>query len=226
MLAPELSELGGTRCPGGGLAIRDGVRAIERLIETQLDGRPVTLAGNSLGGWMAVRLAIERPDLVQRLVLVDAGGYLHQDWDRIENLVTITEPQHVDELYGALFTRVSPLLQIGRRAFYRAFSSPQVRGILSKLAEQDAYDDNDLASILQPTALIWGERDGLFTAATAERMAAALPNSVLYMLPSAGHAVHWEAPQEMADAIDDFRRRWPAPLIPHAKSTAWQAPST
>lgn len=225
ILAPELSALGGTRCPKGGLAIADGVRAVERLIETELDGRAVTLAGNSLGGWMAVRLALARPELVQRLVLVDAGGYLHQDWDRIEDLVTVTEPGHVDDLYRALFSHVSLPMHLGRRAVFRAFSSAPVHGILSKLAESDVYDDHDLAKIHQPTALIWGERDGLFPMTTAERMADALPNAVLYTLPRAAHAVHWEAPRRMADAIDDFRRRWPAPLLPRRESNGWRAPS-
>lgn len=206
LIVPELSVLGGSVCPEGGLAISDGVEAAATLIKREFGGGPVTVAGQSLGGWMAVRLAMARPELVSRLVLVDAGGYRNQDWDRIEQLVTVTEPAHVTPLYGALFRRVPPSLRIGRGVFFRAYSSPAVHAILSKLRLEDTYDDRDLARLDQPAALIWGEHDGLFTVGTAERMAAALPRGRLYEIPGCGHAIQWECPEALADAVAEFHR--------------------
>ena len=81
MLVPELSALGGTRCPGDGLGIQPAVEILQKLLDRELGSRPVTLLGLSLGGWMAVRLALRHPERVSRLVLVDAGGYRDQDWD-------------------------------------------------------------------------------------------------------------------------------------------------
>lgn len=203
LVAPELSALGGSVCPDGGLAVADGVAAAAALIEGELGGGPVTVAGQSLGGWLAVRLALARPDLVSRLVLIDAGGYRHQDWERIQELVTVTEPEDVEPLYGALFRRVPAALRIGRGVFFRAYSSPVVHAILAKLREEDTYGDRDLARLTQPAALIWGEHDGLFTLGTAERMAAALPRARLYTLPG-GHGVQWECPAGLADAVAEF----------------------
>lgn len=205
LLVPELSELGGSRLPHGGLAVSDGVAVAAALIEREFAGRPATVAGNSLGGWIAVRLALSRPELVSRLVLVDAGGYREQDWERIEELVTVTRPDDVEPLYGALFQRVPLALRVGRRAFFRTYSSPAVQGVHARIAEPDAYGDRELATIAQPAALIWGEQDGLFPITGAERMAAAMPRARLYPLADAGHAVQWERPQELAGAIDDFR---------------------
>ena len=204
LVVPELSALGGSVCPDGGLAVAEAVAAAVKLIERELGGGPVTVAGQSLGGWMAVRLALARPDLVSRLVLVDAGGYRDQDWDQIEELVTVTEPADVTPLYGALFQRVPVPLRIGRGVFYRAYSSPVVRAILSKLRIEDTYDDRDLARLHQPAALIWGEHDGLFTFGTAERMAAAFPRARLYKVPGCGHAIQWECPGALADAVAEF----------------------
>ena len=204
LVVPELSALGGSICPDGGLAVADGVAAAAALIERELGGGPVTVAGQSLGGWMAVRLALARPDLVSRLVLVDAGGYRDQDWDRIEGLVTVTEPADVAPLYDALFRRVPAPLRIGRSVFYRAYSSQVVRAILSKLRLEDTYDDGDLGRLGQPAALIWGEHDGLFTFGTAERMAAALPRARLYKVPGCGHAIQWECPGALAHAVTEF----------------------
>jgi len=49
MIVPELSALGGTRCPGDGLGIGAAVEILRTLIDRELGGRPVTLAGLSLG---------------------------------------------------------------------------------------------------------------------------------------------------------------------------------
>src|SRR5918999_1947260 len=56
MLVPELSALGGTECPGGGLGMREGVEILAELLRRELGSRTVTLAGISLGGWMAARI--------------------------------------------------------------------------------------------------------------------------------------------------------------------------
>src|SRR3954447_2283142 len=58
MLVPELSALGGTRCPGDGLGIRPAVEILQKLLDREAGARPVTLLGLSLGGWMAVSMAL------------------------------------------------------------------------------------------------------------------------------------------------------------------------
>jgi pimeloyl-ACP methyl ester carboxylesterase len=67
--------------PGFGLTgPREKRHTLERIVETvgqlcdHLELSDVTVAGNSLGGGVAWRLSLERPDLVERLVLVDPGG--------------------------------------------------------------------------------------------------------------------------------------------------------
>jgi pimeloyl-ACP methyl ester carboxylesterase len=211
LLVPELSALGGSAVPGGALGIRQGAEAAARLIEAELPGRPVTVAGLSLGGWMAVHLARDRPDLVSRLVLIDAGGYRNQDWESIQSLVTLGDLAGVDRLYRALFVRVPWALRRSRRAFLAAYTSDSVKSVLAGTTEHDAFDERDLARIAQPTAVIWGERDGLFPLATGRAIAAALPRATLTVLPGCGHAVHWECPGGLVAALREFRRASPLP---------------
>lgn len=207
LIAPELSSIGGTRAPGGGLDVEQGARMAARLIETELGGRPATVAGLSLGGWMAVRLALTRPELVSRLLLIDAGGYREQDWDRIKPLVTVKDLEETDRLYKALFVRTPWVMERTRRGFLAAYTSPGVRSVLDSLQEKDTYTDADLARIHQPTSVIWGERDGIFRLEPARRMAAALPNAELTVLPDCGHAVHLECPERLVEAVQEFRRK-------------------
>jgi pimeloyl-ACP methyl ester carboxylesterase len=210
ILVPELSALGGTEAPEGGLDVRHGAAVVARLIEHEWGGRPVTVAGLSLGGWMAVRLALARPDLVSRLVLIDAGGYRAQDWERVQRLVTISDLSGVDRLYTALFVRTPWLLRVSRNTFLDSYTSPGVKKILTATEEADTFDDADLAHLAMPTAIIWGERDGLFDLSTARAMAAAVPGSTLTVLSGCGHAVHIECPARLIEAIEAFRRATPA----------------
>ncbi len=214
LLVPELSNLGGSRVPGGGIGVANSADYLARLLAAELGYvgemgeqiRPVTVVGLSLGGWMAVRLALARPDLVARLVLVDAGGYRDQDWDRIQRLVGVADLADVDRLYGEMFVRTPWILRRSRPAFLRSYTSPGVRSVLTDTTEADAFDDGDLGRLTMPTALIWGEHDGLFQLATARAMAAALPHGRLEVIPGCGHALHLECPERLAAALQRFRR--------------------
>ena len=65
------------------------------LLRRELAGEPATVVGLSLGGWLAVRLALAEPSLVSRLILIDAGGYREQDWEAIRELVTVESEEDV-----------------------------------------------------------------------------------------------------------------------------------
>lgn len=207
---PELSQLGGTTGPTPGMNVRQATRAMAELIEERSPGRPVTVCGISLGGWVAVRLALDHPELVDRLVLINCGGLRDLDWPAIEELIRVRSIADVERLYDALFCRVPTLLRFSKAGFLAAYTSPAVEHILATLSEEDAFTVEELASIRCPTALIWAEHDGLFPLAAGERMAAAIPESELTVIRGAAHGVHWESPDRMNDAIQLFRRDHPA----------------
>jgi pimeloyl-ACP methyl ester carboxylesterase len=148
-VVPELSALGGTAGPTAGLDVGTGARVAGRLAERLLPGRRPTVAGLSLGGWMAVRLGLERPELPARLLIVDGGGYLDQDWERIERTVRVDSTEGVERLYDALFEHTPWTLRSCKRTFLHAYGSTAVRAVL------DALDDEALASLHVPTGLIW-----------------------------------------------------------------------
>ena len=216
LIVPELSALGGTRAPGGAVGLEQGAALAARLIEEELGGGPVTVAGLSMGAWLAVRLAQTRPELIGRLVLIDAAGYRDQDWEHIEKLVRVHDMAGVDLLYGAMFGRTPWVMRHSRDGFLRAYTSGAVRSLLDSLAERDTYRARDLARLAMPVALIWGERDGIFSLDTARAMAAAIPRARLYVLRGCGHAVHLECPRALVGALEQVRREIPAGALRRA----------
>ena len=206
MLVPELSALGGTKCPGDGFGIQSAVEILQELLDREAGSRPVTLLGLSLGGWMAVRHALRHPERVSRLVLVDAGGYRDQDWETVQSLVNVRDLAGVDRLYRALFVKVPWVMSLSKATFLKVYTSPAVRNVLAELSETDTFDDADLGSLRMPAALIWAEQDGLFTVETGRAMAAAIPRARLEIVRDCGHAIHLERPRALTAAIQRFRR--------------------
>ncbi len=220
LLLPELSALGGSRGAAAGLGVASGARAAATLIEDHFSGRPVTVCGASLGGWMAVRLALERPELVARLVLFDCAGYRDQDWERIERLARVERFGDVAPLHRALFARRRAVLALLRPVFYRVYTSAAVHEALAGLAEADVFDDRDLARLEAPVGLVWGERDGLFELGPALAMARAIPGARLEVIPGAAHGPQWEAPRRAAAALARMREELPVVAFGRARIPA------
>lgn len=227
MLAPELSSLGGTRSPHQGLTMAQAVEVVRELIDQELGGRPVTLAGISLGGWMATRFALRYPERVSRLALIASGGYRDQDWDEIQSLILVNDLAGVDRLYKALFVRVPWVMRVSRPTFLAAYTSPGVRYVLGELTEADAFQDEDLTRIRVPTSVIWAEHDGLFRLAAGRAMAAALPRAYFEVLPGCGHAAHMECPNVLVKALRRFRQATELESLPDPYTEApWPNPTT
>lgn len=209
LVLPELSTLGGSRGPDPALAIPQATGALAQIIERQSPGHPVTVCGISLGGWIAVRLALARPELVSRLLLVVPGGYREQDWERIGRMVRLETYRDSAEIWRALFVRPPWLLRLGRPFLYLAYRSSAVRAALATLREEDAFGDAELATLKMPVGLVWGAQDRLFLCEAGQRMAQAIPRSRFTAIADAGHGVQWERPREFFEAVRSFRRDLP-----------------
>lgn len=207
VLVPEMSTWSGFRRhddPSLGMTLEQGTALVETLVEDVFGGRPVTLGGMSLGGWIAVRIALDHPRLARRLLLVDAAGWRDQDWQRVERLVRLDTRRDLDDLYDAIFADTPWTLRLVREAFFHAYRSQGVGATLEAIGEEDAYDARDLARLELPVGLVWGARDGLFPPAVGRAMARALPRSRLRLLEDCGHNPHWERPRELVRAVREL----------------------
>jgi pimeloyl-ACP methyl ester carboxylesterase len=213
VLIPELSRIGGTRGPRAALDVAEGAKVVAELLRRELAGEPATIVGLSLGGWMAMRLALAEPALVSRLVLIDAGGYRDQDWEAIRSLVTVRSEADVERLYGALFHRVPLLFRLSRTTFRRVFQSPVVTGILEHLVDDDLFGPEEIARLQVPVAVIWGEQDGVFSEAVGRQIARHAREGAFYLVSDVGHGLHWEAPRRLVEAMEEAQRELPAKRV-------------
>jgi 2-succinyl-6-hydroxy-2,4-cyclohexadiene-1-carboxylate synthase len=178
---------------------------------------PADVVGYSLGGRIALRLALDRPDVVRSLVLIGAGAGTADDRERARRrsedaaFAQAIEregiPAFVDRWESLpLFASERDLpdrVRAGRRA-ERMSQRPE--GLAASLrgagqgAQQPLYAR--LITLRAPTLLVVGERDAS-ARARAEAIAAAAPRKLVRVVVEAdtGHAVHLEREARFADLV-------------------------
>jgi len=175
-----------------------------------------TLIGNSLGGLIAWDLAVRRPSLVNRLVLIDAAGFpmklpvyiglfrhalvrwsaprLLPEWIiRAATRDVYGDPSRVPE---ATFRRYVDF-------FYAEGSREAVGRMVPKLDFGDLATDL-LAGVRTPTLVLWGDRDRWIPPAHAQEFADRLPNATLRRYAGLGHIPMEEDPARVAADLLPF----------------------
>ena len=146
----------------------------------------VTLAGNSLGGLVSWRLAAQRPDLVDRLVLVAPGAY---------SINGVTDQPVAVPMGVSFYLTSAPEAMVAAAS---AGLYGDVRLEVFTLPDPTA----DLARVQAPALVLWGGRDVMIPVEQAARIAADLPQAELIIHDDLGHILHEEDP---ARTVADVR---------------------
>ena len=185
-------------------------------------GRRVVVVGNSLGGWVALRLA-ERRDLpIAGVVPIGPAGIrmapLFFTADRIpavSQLIGLPAPvppaltrRVVGRLYRALAFGDPASIDdaVVDRFTAHNVDRPVIKQRLdyAKRLREDLDNPFDADSIEIPVTVIWGDRDRLCVPAGARILGDMLPHAKIVMLEGVGHTPQVEAPDVVVDAIEDL----------------------
>ena len=173
-----------------------------------------TYVGYSMGGRLCLRLALDRPDLVQSLVLVGASPGLADEGERearrasdealADDIERIGTPAFLDRwLARPLFATLRP--EPGDFDARRANPPAGLAAALRRLGTgvQEPLWDR-LAELEMPVLAVAGQEDGKFTH-MAEEMADAIGvNAQVVALAGAGHAAHLERSRSFCRLLAAF----------------------
>ncbi len=189
----------------------------------QLNLTNIVLVGHGMGGGvaqvLATRLCIER---VAALVLIDTIAYEYTfapDWPlpgmkeqqkpdrpmqtKLEDMIHELQEtlpngsQNPDRFKQSMNDWITPWdSELGKELLYQ-----QIRLLLPNYSNSVA---SDLKRMSKPTLIIWGEHDEQVPLKIAQRLHREIPESRLVIVPNAGHLILFDAPADVARAIEDF----------------------
>ncbi len=215
VIAPDLPGFGESAPAANGFDLDTAAAALAGPLAERAGG-PFDLLGNSLGGAVAVRLAVARPDLVRRLVLSAPAGFA-------------PSPRALRAVAGALGDRAvavrrvvgTPVVRVpaARRALlWGAVAEPQrlaaddarmmleaSRGSTRIGAAVSAVLGADLRADLDrlqaPFGVIWGWRDRVIPISTLRQIRTSRPDVLVVTIPRAAHVPQVERPAEFVAAV-------------------------
>jgi len=223
-LAVDLPGFGAAEDIGPGPVLPQMDAFVDALVlHAAADGDEVVLAGNSLGGTLALRagqrsdslplagvvpvapagfdmaawfVLLERNPLLQALLAVPAPlpeGVVREAVGRVYGVLAFSRPERVDRRVIDAFTAHHRDRATIRRYFATA------RRLLPELSSPF-----ELERIGCPVMLVWGDRDRLVSISGADRVLAALPQTRLERLEGCGHCPQIEEPERFVELLVEF----------------------
>jgi pimeloyl-ACP methyl ester carboxylesterase len=166
------------------------------------DLRPAVILGHSTGGAIALQLALDRPDLVERLVLISTGAAMHGHGD-VDRIIERLEAGEGEAVATAVVERSfsSPVAEpmLSRMMSYAA-TAPVSAAIEVLRSQRDSDFTPTLSRILCPTLIVHGRHDPARTLAHAEELQAGLTDATLCVV-DAGHSPMFERPGIVAQGL-------------------------
>jgi pimeloyl-ACP methyl ester carboxylesterase len=206
VFAPDIPGFGLTERPNWMRDMSDYILYFRDLLD-MLGLEKTILVGHSLGGWMAVELAVWYPERVEKLVLSNAAG-IRVKGSPIADLFAMN-PQ---ELVMACFDNLAAAMPLMPAEFNTNYLLSQYRQLttLASLAWNPAYDpklERLLERINSPTLIVWGQNDCLISPVYGDTFHRLITNSKLVKLEGTGHMPMFEKPDEWCSVIREFLQK-------------------
>ncbi len=213
ILAPDLAGHGDSPAePGARYDARRYAADVAAFLDA-IGAERVDLSGNSMGGLVATIVALEHPDRVRSLVLLDPSGVPSPTPSGLDSLTaTGTNPlvptnrAEYDRLLAFAFARPPDLPGPARNVLAAAAArrAPFLRDLFRNLGAERGSLLARLPEIEAPTLLLWGAADRVLDVSAAPLWTRALPNARLVVLDGVGHGPMMEVPEETARLMDAF----------------------
>jgi pimeloyl-ACP methyl ester carboxylesterase len=225
VVAPDLLGHGESAKPRGDYSLGAYASGVRDLL-VALGVERATFVGHSLGGGVAMQLAYQFPDRVERLVLVASGG-LGRGVSPLLRAATLPGSelvlgaildrriQAVGQLIGNVANKVGLRLGSVGTEVWRSYTTltdrpaqgafiSTVRSVIDLSGQRVSANDRLYLAAAVPTMIVWGDRDRIIPVAHAHAAHEAIPHSRLEIIERAGHFLPFERGAEFLRILRDF----------------------
>lgn len=210
--APDLLGYGRSPKPADGDYSMEGESKFVYDFIQALGLQKTNLGGWSMGGWIALDLAHDHPELLDRVVIFDAAGLKFVP----QYPLTIFNPQTPDDaqkLFSLMEPEAKPLPNNVRKDLLRRLHEEQwvVSKNMTAMTTSQTFVDSFLPTLPEPLLIVWGSRDHLTPLDLGYQMHALDPHSELDVVEGCGHLAPSLCAARVAPAVADFLKTNPAP---------------
>jgi len=166
--------------------------------------------GWSMGGWIAMKLALDHPGMVDRLVIDDSAGiYFPATWG--PDLFTPSDVAGVRKLVAILTPKPRPLPDFAAEAALRKLEGNAwvLRRSMSAMMSGRDLLDFRLYKISQPMLIVWGAQDKLIPLSVGETIHKSVSQSVLDIVEGCGHLAPAECARPVTEGTVEFLKAEP-----------------
>ncbi|MDL1872322.1 alpha/beta fold hydrolase [Deltaproteobacteria bacterium PRO3] len=173
--------------------------------------------GLSVGGWVSLIIALEHPEKVGKLILVESAG-LRTEIPELARL-TLTDREKAKRFLELLFYNPPPLPGFVLDQLVKSSTRIKAKyeAVFMGFVENSKLRllDNKVWQVRQPTLVIHGREDRVIPFEVGERLHRLIPGSAMVALEKSGHAPVWDQPTRLKNAILDFLAApFPAESLP------------
>lgn len=207
--APDLPGYGRSPRPDASYTISmEEAAAVDFMQSMHLTHADV--GGWSMGGWVSMKLALDHPELVNRLVVYDSAGiYFPANFGA--ELFVPTTSEGLTHLMQILSPHPRPMPQFVERAVLRklADNSWVIQRSMAAMTNGRDLLDFRLHQMQPPMLIVWGSADQLIPLDVGRKIHESVPGSVLNVVEGCGHLAPLECSQPIVEATDAFLKSQP-----------------
>lgn len=185
-------------------SISEEARYVEDFL-AQRGLQKVNLVGWSMGGWVSMRVALDEPARIGRLVLCNSAGIRFEPTFTVFDFEPTTVPA-VRRLYSLLMPQPTQVPDFLARDMVRKFKG--LNWVVDRSARSmfrgDELLDGKLGALQMPTLIIWGRQDHLIPLETGVAMHGEIPQSVLQIYDGCGHLAPGQCARLIGPRLVDF----------------------
>ncbi len=210
LIAADARGFGRSSYPGGGLTVRQMAEDMARLLEG-IQAAPAHVVGISMGGTLALQLALDHPDLVRRLVLVNTFARLRprslRGWAYVLLRGVLVHTLGLPTQARMVARRIFPKPEQApyREVLYQRITQTNpaaYRAAMRALVRFDVMDR--LGEVRAPTLVVTGSEDTTVPPEEQAHLVRGIPNVRQVVIEGGGHAVILDHAEAFNQAVLDF----------------------
>ena len=169
------------------------------------------VAGWSMGGWVAMKMALVDAPMVNRLILFDAAGVYFPGYTSLDQAFDVTDRAGIDHLFSMLSPNPRPIPAFVARDLARRIHNNVwvVKRSMAAMTSGRDLMDFRLYAIKQPTLVVWGKQDALIPLSAGETIHRGIPGSTMLVVDGCGHLTPAECSKVSLEATVTFLRAEP-----------------